>query len=160
MLAWTKMPRVLRTAFVATMSAVEPPDRQRGSGPGDAGQAAPVDIGKIVSCVEGDPIMATLDEKAESRITSEALDLLYSLVFALHEIVYEMAEQFARDRQKLATNAASACRVLIEVEDVRVACQGAIDYIRQLVESRQISASVGPALSVLPAIVYESFSPV
>ena len=93
--------------------------------------------------------MATLGDKSESCIASEALDLLDGLVFGLHEIVYEIAEQFARERQKPADGAVPTRPVLIEPEDVRTACRGVIDYLRRLAQSRQFSGPVEPALDRL-----------
>lgn len=73
--------------------------------------------------------MPVMDTKAETRISSVALDVLRCYASSFDKLVYTMAEDLARDRQKKHVDAGRPVR--IELEDVRKAAELLTDAVEQ-----------------------------
>jgi hypothetical protein len=83
--------------------------------------------------------MATVDQKTETRISQEAATLLDCLATGLDRIVYEVAEQLARERS-------SALPLRIEAEDVQRAAEKVLATFRTLVSSKQLPQEAAEAI--------------
>lgn len=76
--------------------------------------------------------MATVDDRtSESAISSKAYSLLDCFVDGLDEVVYEMAEEIAKNR--VGRTGELTVPVRIEADDVKQAGGQIIEYLRQLV---------------------------
>jgi hypothetical protein len=88
--------------------------------------------------------MATADRGTESRISSEALDLLNCYVSGLDKIVYEIAEEFAKQRMGDAVAAGKPIR--IDASDVKQAADLLISSIRKMAEGGNVPQEIVPAI--------------
>ena len=91
--------------------------------------------------------MDTIDKNAnESVISSEAYSLLDCFVEGLDDVVYEIAEEIARERTGIQ---APRRPVRIEAEDVKQAAARVVSFLQELVKSGRAPAGLGDVLERL-----------
>jgi hypothetical protein len=95
--------------------------------------------------------MATIEDKPETNISSEAYDLLDCFVGGLDKVVYEMAAEIARARSPKGTVAGP---VQIEEEDVHQAGEHLLNALRELVTK----GAVQPELAAIISNVEQCFT--
>jgi histone H3/H4 len=89
-------------------------------------------------------IMATADQGTQSRISSDALDLLNCYISGLDKVVYEMAEALAK--QRMGETLATGKPIRIDANDVKQAADLLMNAIRHMAQSDGAHQELVPAI--------------
>lgn len=91
------------------------------------------------------------DTQDKSIMSSEAFGLLDCFVSGLDDLIYEIAEEFARQQGKLNEDGL----VVIETDDIQRAAEAVFQAVKRQIAESTIPAEVGPAVDKMYSCLLE-----